>query len=962
MTMKKGKKRSSKARKRTASARKPKKAAAKKAFRAARKPAKKAAGRKHVYYFLPGKVSGSAKMKLLLGGKGANLAEMARLGIPVPPGFTITTAVCNYYFENKGRYPSGLRSEVKKAVDDVGRVLGRKFGDPKNPLLFSVRSGAPASMPGMMDTILNIGLNDTIIEGLIAQTGDARFSYDAYRRFIMMYSDVVLDENIDPMTKKMRYGFREHFEKLLEEKKKARGWTIDTQVTAEAWKELVAEFKKHVAGLMGKPFPEEPEDQLWGAIGAVFDSWNIPRAVEYRKINNIPPGWGTAVNVQAMVFGNMGETSATGVAFTRNPATGEAIFFGEWLPNAQGEDVVAGIRTPMKLDRATGGDKSLEAWKPEIYRELVRYERLLEKHFRDMQDLEFTIEKGKLWMLQTRSGKRTAFAAIKIAVDMVREKLITKEEALLRIEPDQLNQLLRPVFDQASKKQALGAGRLLASGLPAGPGAASGRIVFDAARATELAKKDAVILVRSETSPEDIHGMKVSDGILTQKGGMTSHAALVARQMGKVCIVGCEEVNIDYRAGTMKVKDRTFREGDFISIDGTAGEVIEGKIETRPSEVLQVLVEKTLKPEDAANFLLFDQIMKWADSARRLGVRANADTPEQAAAAVAFGAQGIGLCRTEHMFFGEGKIDAMRRMIVASDLVQRKDALAALLPFQREDFVGIFRAMHGRPVTIRTLDPPLHEFLPHSKEDIEALASKMGVEPKVLSDKVAELKEFNPMLGHRGCRLGISYPEVTFVQAKAILEAAVDVRAEGIPVHPEIMIPLVGNVRELELQKKVVDLAAKEVYAESGVKIPYKVGTMIEIPRAVVTADRIAEKAEFFSFGTNDLTQMTMGISRDDSGSFLDTYIDQGIFPKDPFASLDTEGVGALVKMGFDLGRKGNAKLKVGICGEHGGDPLSIRFCHTVGLDYVSCSPFRIPIARLAAAHASLGERAAKKR
>ncbi|MFH1435493.1 MAG: pyruvate, phosphate dikinase [Pseudomonadota bacterium] len=923
----------------------------------ARKATRKPREKRYVYYFMPGRVTGSAKMKILLGGKGANLAEMARLGIPVPPGFTLTTEICSHYFESGGKYPKGCKEQVKKAVEDVSRVLGRKFGDPENPLLFSVRSGAPASMPGMMDTVLNLGLNEEVLSGMIAQTADPRFAYDAYRRFIMMYSDVVLDELADAATKEKKYGFRHHFEELLDERKKAGGWKWDFEIPADVLKELAAEFKQHVLEKMGKPFPDDPWDQLWGAIGAVFDSWNNPRAIEYRRINRIPPHWGTATNVQAMVFGNMGDDCATGVAFTRNPATGENVFFGEWLPNAQGEDVVAGIRTPRHLDRRTGGETSLEAVMPAMYEELVGYYRKIEKHLRDMQDLEFTIEHGKLWMLQTRSGKRTAFAAIRIAVEMVHERLITKNEALGRIEPDQLNQLLRPVFDLNDKKRAIGEGRLITRGLPAGPGAATGRIVFNANRAVDMAKDGPVILVRAETSPEDIHGMNVSQGILTQRGGMTSHAALVARQMGKVCVVGAEAISIDYKAGTMTAAGHTLREGDALSLDGTMGEVIEGSIGTKPSEVLQVMEEKSLSPDEAPNYQLYMQIMKWADSARTLGVRTNADTPGQASLAVAFGAEGIGLCRTEHMFFGDGKIDAMRRMILASGSEKRREALAVLLPYQREDFIGLFMVMNGRPVTIRTLDPPLHEFLPHERNQIEKLAADMGVDPDQLAKKVEELKEFKPMLGNRGCRLGISYPEVTQMQARAIFEAAVAVFKQGVKVKPEIMIPLVGNVREFTLQRDVVVRVAKEVFAESGVKIPYKVGTMIEIPRACIRADTIAGEAEFFSFGTNDLTQTALGISRDDAGSFLNTYLESGIFKRDPFEALDQDGVGELVKMGVERGRKTNPGLKIGICGEHGGEPSSIHFCHKTGLDYVSCSPFRVPIARLAAAHAALADK-----
>jgi len=921
---------------------------------------KKKVQKKYIYYFLPGKVNGNAKMKILLGGKGANLAEMARLGIPVPPGFTITTEVCKYFFETNGKYPAGLADEVQKAMEMVGNVVGRKFADPENPLLVSVRSGAPASMPGMMDTILNLGLNDEIVEGLIKATNDARFAYDAYRRFVMMYSDVVIDQVTGEGLKKKKYGLREEFERLFEEKKIQNGWKYDYEVPADILKELVHSFKAIVLEKTKAPFPENPWDQLWGAIGAVFKSWNNPRAIEYRRINKIPADWGTAANIQAMVFGNMGNDCATGVAFTRNPATGSPEFYGEWLPNAQGEDVVAGIRTPEKLDRQSGGEKSLEAVFPEIYKELLNIRNKLEKHFRDMQDIEFTIEKGKLWMLQTRAGKRTAFAALRIAVDMVREKLITKEEALMRIQPGELNQLLRPIFDPADKKKAIESGRLLAKGLPAGPGAASGKIVLEAERAIEAAKSGPVILVRSETSPEDIHGMRVACGILTQKGGMTSHAALVSRQMGKVCIVGCEEINVDEESRSITIKGKVFHEGDTLSIDGSTGEVIEGHIKTIPSEILQVIESKTLEPENAPTYQIFQQFMKWADSVRRLGVRANADTPQQARLAVSFGAEGIGLCRTEHMFFGEGKIDAMRRMIIAPDSESRKKALEVILPYQKEDFTGIFKEMNGRAVTIRTLDPPLHEFLPHEKEEIEKLAGIMGIDAEILKAKVEELKEFNPMLGHRGCRLGISYPEITYMQATAIFEAAIECYKEGIKVKPEIMIPLVGDVKELELQKEVVRKAAEEVFSRTGIKIKYAVGTMIEIPRAAITADAIAKEAEFFSFGTNDLTQTVMGISRDDSGTFLNKYLEEGVFKNDPFEVLDTVGVGEIIKIAVQKGRKTRPDLKVGICGEHGGEPSSIRFCHEAGLDYVSCSPYRIPIARLAAAQSVLVSKAKK--
>ncbi|MGC8916960.1 MAG: pyruvate, phosphate dikinase [Thermoanaerobaculum sp.] len=897
---------------------------------------------KMVYLFGGGTAEGNAKMKELLGGKGANLAEMAGIGLPVPPGFTITTEVCTYVMKN-GSYPAGLEDQVAQGLAHIERLTGKTFGDTKNPLLVSVRSGARASMPGMMDTILNLGLNDETVQGLIAQTGNPRFAYDCYRRFVAMYGDVVLGckpqgkDEIDP------------FEAVLEEMKHAKGVRYDTELSAEDLKELVGRFKEVVLERTGKTFPESPMEQLWGAIAAVFNSWNNERAIAYRKLNNIPDDWGTAVNVQAMVYGNMGEDSGTGVAFTRDPATGENVFYGEFLVNAQGEDVVAGVRTPRPV-------QELAQVFPEVYQQLLEVRRILETHLKDMQDFEFTVERGKLYMLQTRNGKRTGLAAIRIAVDMVEEGLITPEEALKRVEPEQLNQLLRPIFDPQSLRQAREAKRAVAKGLPAGPGAASGRVVFNAPDAEEWAARgEKVILVRIETSPEDIKGMNAAAGILTARGGMTSHAALVARQMGKTCVVGCEALKVDYKSRTVTVDGTVIREGDWISIDGFTGEVILGKLETKPSEVVQVLIEKSLAPESSRTYHYFARLMEWADKVRRLRVRANADQPDQAANAVAFGGEGIGLCRTEHMFFGGDRITAMREMILASTAEERQRALDKLLPMQREDFVGIFRVMGERPVTIRTLDPPLHEFLPHTEAEQREVAEAMGVPVEVIRAKVAELHEANPMLGHRGCRLGIVYPEITRMQARAILEAACQVKKEGVDVHPEIMIPLVGNVRELTDQAHHVREVAEQVFAEQGVRVNYLVGTMIEVPRAALTAAEIAKEAEFFSFGTNDLTQTTLGVSRDDAGKFLPVYLEREIWPADPFATLDIDGVGQLVEMGTQRGRLTRPNLKVGICGEHGGDPASVAFCHRVGLDYVSCSPFRIPVARLAAARAALG-------
>jgi len=906
---------------------------------------------KFVYFFGGGKAEGDASMKELLGGKGANLAEMVNIGLPVPAGFTITTGLCTYFYENNKTYPKQLYKEVKNSLHKVEKEMGATFGDAENPLLVSVRSGARASMPGMMDTVLNLGLNDSTIEGLIKKSNNPRFAYDSYRRFVAMYGDVVLGlkpenkDDIDP------------FEEILEAKKKAKEVHYDVDLTVDDLKELVVEFKAAIKNKLDIDFPEDPEEQLWGAVGAVFGSWQNDRAIYYRKMNGIPDWWGTAVNVQAMVFGNLGDDSGTGVAFTRNAATGENYFYGEFLMNAQGEDVVAGIRTPLPIDQ-------LEAKDNESYNQLMKIRNILEQHYRDMQDIEFTIQNGKLFMLQCRSGKRTAIASMKIAVDMVKEGLIKPKEALLRIEPDQLNQLLRPIFDLEEKGKLLKNKQLLAKGLNAGPGAACGKVVFNAEDAVTWAKKgEKVILVRIETSPEDIAGMDASEGILTARGGMTSHAALVARQMGKVCVAGCGVLQIDYKTHELRVegKKEVIKEGDFISIDGSTGEVINGKIPTKPSEVIQVLIEKTLKPEDAPTFRIYKQIMDWADEFRRLNIRTNADQPDQSSNAVAFGAEGIGLCRTEHMFFGEGKIGPMREMILADTVENRKKALAKLLPLQRQDFEGIFRAMDGRPVTIRTIDPPLHEFLPHDDAGQKEVAKMMKISAEKVKERVEMLHEFNPMLGFRGCRLGLIYPEITEMQARAILEAAVNVLKEGQKVFPEIMIPLVGHVKELKSQEIIVRQVAKEVMAEAGMEFDYLVGTMIEVPRGAITAGEIAEVAEFFSFGTNDLTQTTLGLSRDDAGRFLPAYVQKEIYAKDPFETVDQTGVGFLMKHAVKNGRKTKKHLKIGICGEHGGEPASVEFCHSIDLNYVSCSPFRVPIARLAAARAAIKDGSYKK-
>jgi pyruvate, orthophosphate dikinase len=900
---------------------------------AAKSPASKTAStgkkRKWVYAFGGGKAAGRANMKNLLGGKGAGLAEMAHLGLPVPPGFTITTELCTHFYANGKNYPKDLQPQVEAALAEIGRITGKKFGDGENPLLVSVRSGARASMPGMMDTVLNLGLNDTTVAALAEKSGDRRFAYDSYRRFITMYADVVIGIP------------HHHFEEILDEHKDRNGYTLDTDLEAADWEQLVGLFKQRVEQETGKPFPQDPHAQLWGAIGAVFGSWMNQRAITYRRLHGIPESWGTAVNVQAMVFGNMGDSSATGVAFTRNPSTGERKLYGEFLINAQGEDVVAGIRTPQEITEAAreeaGSDKpSMEKALPQAFAELKRIQAALEKHYRDMQDLEFTVEQGKLWMLQTRSGKRTAKAALRIAVELAQEKVISRQEAVTRIDPAALDQLLHPTIDPSAER------KILATGLPASPGAASGEIVFSSEDA-ELLKSQGhkVILVRIETSPEDIHGMHAAEGILTTRGGMTSHAAVVARGMGKPCVSGAGSLRVDYRAQTVSAGGTTLKKGDALTIDGSTGQVLLGKVPMR-------------EPSLAGEFSI---LMKWADAARKLKVRANADTPTDARAAIRFGAEGIGLCRTEHMFFEEDRIRAVREMILAEDEKSRRAALAKLLPMQRADFVELFKIMGGLPVTIRLLDPPLHEFLPHTEAEIAEVAAAMGADPKRLADRARELHEFNPMLGFRGCRLAIAYPEIAEMQARAIFEAAVEAgRATGVTVAPEIMVPLIASKAELDLVKERIDAMAETVASETKAPVKYQVGTMIELPRAALMAGEIAATAEFFSFGTNDLTQTAFGISRDDAASFLGIYTAKGILAADPFVSIDREGVGELVRIASERGRKARPKLKLGICGEHGGDPASVEFCHQVGLDYVSCSPFRVPIARLAAAQAALGK------
>jgi pyruvate,orthophosphate dikinase len=884
---------------------------------------------KWVYSFGDGKAEGRAGDRNLLGGKGANLAEMSSLGLPVPPGFTITTEACNTYFEKEQAYPDGLKDEVEKALAEVGRIVGRRFGDRQNSLLVSVRSGARASMPGMMDTVLNLGLNDETVKALAEESGDERFAYDSYRRFIQMYSDVVL--GVD-------HG---HFEEILEDEKAKLGRDLDTELTAAEWRAVIDLYKARVKEELGEPFPQEPQAQLWGAIGAVFSSWMNQRAITYRRLHDIPESWGTAVNVQAMVFGNLGDTSATGVAFTRNPSTGDNQLYGEFLVNAQGEDVVAGIRTPQNITeaarQAAGSDKpSLEKVMPDAFASFVDISRRLEQHYRDMQDLEFTIERGKLWMLQTRNGKRTAKAAMKIAVDMAAEGLISKEEAVQRVEPASLDQLLHPTIDPDARRDVIG------TGLPASPGAATGEIVFSSEAAEEAKKAGRkVILVRVETSPEDIHGMHAAEGILTTRGGMTSHAAVVARGMGKPCVSGAGSLRVDYRKGELIAAGATLKEGDLITIDGGNGQVLKGAV-------------AMLQPELSGDFA---SIMEWADQIRRMKVRTNAETPADARTARSFGAEGIGLCRTEHMFFEGDRIVAMREMILADTEEGRRAALAKLLPMQRSDFIELFEIMAGLPVTIRLLDPPLHEFLPKTEEEIAEVAQAMGVDADKLRQRTEALHEFNPMLGHRGCRLAVSYPEIAEMQAQAIFEAAVEAgKKTGSPVVPEVMVPLVGIVKELEYVKQRIDEVAKKVMEKTGQKIDYLVGTMIELPRAALRAHVIAEEAEFFSFGTNDLTQTTFGISRDDASSFLESYRKKGIIEQDPFVSLDVDGVGELVRIAAEKGRAARNGIKLGICGEHGGDPSSIRFCEEVGLDYVSCSPFRVPIARLAAAQAAAGK------
>ncbi len=900
--------------------------------------------KKHVYSFGKTRTDGHGGQKPLLGGKGANLAEMTRIGLPVPPGFTITTEVCVHYMEHKNKYPPGLKERVAKAVARVEKELGKRLGDPKNPLLVSVRSGARDSMPGMMDTILNLGLNQQTTEALATLSGNPRFAWDCYRRFVQMYGDVV-------MGVQRRAGeHHEPFEEMIESIKSEKKAASDLDLGVDDLKELVKHFKRLIRKRAGHDFPDDPHKQLWGAIGAVCGSWNNDRAIVYRRKYGIPHNWGTAVNVQAMVYGNLGDTSATGVAFTRDPASGEHVFYGEYLINAQGEDVVAGVRTPHSIAK-------LSDEMPKAHRELEKVCGKLEKHFRDMQDFEFTVEDNHVFMLQTRNGKRTGLAAVRIACEMVSERLITPEEAILRIPADSLNHLLAPVFDRNDRERAVGTGRRLTSGLAAGPGAASGKVVFHAEDAVRMAHGgDRVLLVRVETSPEDLRGMIAAEGILTARGGVSSHAALVARQMGKVCVCGCGDLAIDYHEKRMTVNGKTIGEGEFISIDGTLGEVYEGRIDTAPSEVVQVLINKTLKPEQSPVYQDFARLMKWTDKARRLDVRANADQPDQAANAITFGAAGIGLCRTEHMFFRGERIYSVRKMILAENGEERRAALDELLPFQREDFAGIFRAMGGRPVTVRTLDPPLHEFLPHDPETIKETAAKLGVSEKTVRRRVEALREANPMLGHRGCRLGNVYPEITEMQARAIFEAAAQVMGEGGRVKPEIMIPLVGYPRELSLQLEVVRRVADEVKRSTGKRVKYLVGTMIEIPRAALCADQIAEHAEFFSFGTNDLTQTTLGMSRDDSTGFLPQYQELDIMPANPFATIDVAGVGRLMRMAIEDSRKVRPDIKLGICGEHGGDPATVEFCHQLGLDYVSCSPYRVPVARLAAAQAALKE------
>ena len=888
-----------------------------------------------VYGFGGGSADGDASMKNLLGGKGANLAEMSALGLPVPPGFTITTEACTHYYQNGQSYPADLEAQVKAGLAKVESIVGKTFGDPENPLLVSVRSGARASMPGMMDTVLNLGLNDETVEGLAALSGDRRFALDSYRRFITMYSNVVLGLSHDD------------FEEVLDDHKDRLGVTVDTDLTAKDWEKVVSDYKAVVEDRLGQPFPQDPHDQLWGAIGAVFASWMNDRAKFYRRMHDIPESWGTAVNVQSMVFGNMGDTSATGVAFTRNPSTGEAKLYGEFLINAQGEDVVAGIRTPQSLTRAGREEMgetapSMEEAMPEVFAQFVEVVGKLEAHYRDMQDIEFTVEQGRLWMLQTRNGKRTAKAALKVAVDLAAEGVISEEEAVSRVEPAALDQLLHPTLDPKAARE------VVAAGLPASPGAATGKIVFDADEAERLSQLgDAVILVREETSPEDIHGMHAARGIVTARGGMTSHAAVVARGMGRPCVSGAGEIHIDEKSQSFTARGRTFRAGEVVTIDGSKGEVMAGAV-------------PMIEPELTGDF---QTLMAWADKVRRLKVRANAETPLDAKTARGFGAEGIGLCRTEHMFFDDTRIAAVREMILADDEAGRRTALAKIAPFQKSDFVELFTIMTGLPVTVRLLDPPLHEFIPHSEGEIDALAAAQGLDAAKLKRRAKELHETNPMLGHRGCRLGVAYPEIYEMQVRAVLEAALEVKkTSGVAPIPEIMHPLVALGLEMKFLRELTDRTAEAVFAEAGDRVEYLVGTMIELPRAALRAADLAQHAQFFSFGTNDLTQTTFGISRDDSGRFLQAYMDKGIFETDPFVRLDQDGVGDLIRIAAERGRSAREGVKMGICGEHGGDPASIAFCETVGLDYVSCSPYRVPIARLAAAQAALDARAGTER
>jgi len=896
---------------------------------------------KYVYLFGNGEADGTAEMKNLLGGKGANLAEMNHLGIPVPPGFTITTDVCTHYYKNDLNFPDELDSQILESLSKVEAIMDSNFGDKTNPLLLSVRSGARQSMPGMMDTVLNVGLASSTIPGLIKKTNNPRFVYDAYRRLIMMYADVVMEKaaGIEPSDGE---GIRQKLENILNTYKKEKGLVADTDLSADDWITVSDSFKSEIRTTLDSDFPDDPMAQLWGGIKAVFQSWNGSRAISYRRIENIPDQWGTAVNVQAMVFGNMGESSATGVAFTRNPASGENIFFGEWLSNAQGEDVVAGLRTPNPLNEETKTSEtqnlpSLESSMPELYAQLAEIRNNLEVHYSDMQDIEFTIQDGRLWMLQTRTGKRTGTSAIKMAVDMCDQGMIDKKTAIMRVMPEQLDELLHPMLDTESEQQAT----FLAKGLPAGPGGATGRIVFTADDAETWHKNgEQVILIREETSPEDVHGMHAAAAILTAKGGMTSHAALVARGWGKCCIVGCSTIHINTETKEVSVGDIVLKEGDWVTMNGTRGNLYQGKVNLIPSN-----------PDTHPEYKI---LMEWADEFRSLKIRTNAESPSDAAQAIRFGAEGIGLCRTEHMFFDETRILAMRKMILADNESDRRTAVMGLLPFQKEDFKGILKAMEGKPVTIRLLDPPLHEFITLNDNQIQELADSLSLERSKIEKRIAGLHELNPMLGHRGCRLGVAYPEITEMQSRAIFEATAELTKEGVSILPEVMIPLVGTVTEYTDQEDIVRKVAKDVRNETGVEFKYLVGTMIELPRACLTADEIAQHAEFFSFGTNDLTQTTFGFSRDDIGSFLPDYLERNILPGDPFQSLDVSGVGKLVSMAVKLGRGVNSKLKIGICGEHGGDPSSIEFCKETGLDYVSCSPFRVPIARLAAAQASI--------